>query len=394
MNVAMLLSCGSFEGFFGGVQGQSRESYISNYRNDWAWYHGIGLVDNGIRPIIYIPSLYEYGKYETEAGVSVRFIKIDRWYRPLEKKFIKQLSRQTKITSYIDERLNTIAFMKDFHRSLFEDQVDLIYIQEYWSGRFDHVVHRVSIPVTAVNQGGLPDKTLKWFKKSAFKKAAACYGQTRGQCQEIEAMGGISYLQPNGCDLSNFTPNPKIVRQKTLLSVARLTNKQKRTSDLIKALAILPEEWSLDIVGTGPDRLKFENLCSNLKISHRVRFHGFVSRGAVRDFLWRCGVYVMPSSNEAVAMAALEAMGCGAPVVLSRIKTFEELVDDGINGRLVPVGDVSALASAIIDAWERREAMGKAAVATVQSKYNTEVLYKNLAHTMRKAAMEYKPDLN
>ncbi|MDB5875663.1 MAG: glycosyltransferase, partial [Ramlibacter sp.] len=63
MKVALLLSCGSFEGFFGWVQGQSRTSYLESYRNDWAWYYARGLLDNGIEPLIYIPALSESGRY-------------------------------------------------------------------------------------------------------------------------------------------------------------------------------------------------------------------------------------------------------------------------------------------------------------------------------------------
>jgi glycosyltransferase involved in cell wall biosynthesis len=42
----------------------------------------------------------------------------------------------------------------------------------------------------------------------------------------------------------------------------------------------------------------------------------------VREFLRRCGVYAMPSANEAVALAVLEAMACGAAVVLSQIRAL------------------------------------------------------------------------
>jgi len=77
---------------------------------------------------------------------------------------------------------------------------------------------------------------------------------------------------------------------------------------------------------------------------------GLVGRSEVRDFFRRCGVYAMPSDNEAVALAALEAMACGAAVVLSQIRAFERLVTDGINGRLVSVGDVKGLAAGIMDA--------------------------------------------
>jgi glycosyltransferase involved in cell wall biosynthesis len=383
MNVAMLLSCGSFEGFFGRVLGQSRQSYLDAYRNDWAWYYARGLLENGIKPTLYIPSLREVGKYETDAGISVRFLPMEIWYRPFEQVWIKRLSRLTRWSLYAEERLNTIAFMRSLREALAEDEIDLLYIQEYWSGRFDHIVERVDLPVAGADHGGVSKGVLKWFKRKAFERAAVCYGQTETECQIIEQHGGHSKLQTNGCDVSEFFPDPTIQRGKTVLTIARLTNRHKRTSDLIRALAELPEDWTLDIVGTGPDKKLLEQLAADLRLSSRVKFHGFLGRAEVRDLLRRCGVYAMPSVHEAVALAALEAMACGAAVVLSQIRAFEALVADGINGRLVPVGDVKGLAAAISEAWEQRESLGRAAFDTVQSRFNTRILYWQLAESLR-----------
>ena len=83
MTVTMLLSCDSFESFFGAVLQLDRDKYLRNYRNDWAWYYAMGLIENDIRPIIYIPSIQYEGLYETEVGVSVRFLPLASWYRPL-----------------------------------------------------------------------------------------------------------------------------------------------------------------------------------------------------------------------------------------------------------------------------------------------------------------------
>jgi glycosyltransferase involved in cell wall biosynthesis len=383
MNVAMLLSCGSFEGFFGRVLNQSRQSYLESYRNDWSWYYARGLLDNGINPILFIPALYEAGKYETDAGVAVRFLPLARWFRPFDDVWLKRLSRQTRWSLYAEERINTIAFMGSLREALALDDIDLLYIQEHWSGRFDHIVNRVSLPVTGVDQGGLSKYVVKLFKPKALKKAALCYGQTQDECRMIEKYGGRSKFQPNGCDVSEFFPDPAAQRNKTVLTVTRLTNKQKRTSDLIRAMAELPEEWTLDIVGTGPSKPMLERLAADLKLSSRVRFHGFVGRTEVRDFFRRCGVYAMPSSNEAVALAALEAMACGAAVVLSQIRAFEQLVTDGINGRLVSVGDVKGLAAGVLDAWEHRESFGQAASHTVRTRYDTHVLFSQLAESLR-----------
>jgi glycosyltransferase involved in cell wall biosynthesis len=388
MNVAVLLSCGSFEGYFGRVQGQSRQSYLESYRSDWSWYYGRGLLDNGIRPILYIPALYEAGKYLTDASIPVRFLPLARWYRPIEYRPIEQLSlarlsRATRWSLYAVEVINTVAFMEPLREALREDGIDLLYVQEHWTGRFDYIARELDLPVVAADHGGVAEGVVKLFKRRAFEMAALCYGQTENECRMIERFGGRSKLLPNGCDVSEFFPDPAVQRGKTVLTVTRLTNKQKRTSDLIQAMAELPAEWTLDIVGTGPDRDMLEQLAADLNLSSRVRFHGFVGRAEVRDFFRRCGVYAMPSANEGLAVAALEAMACGAAVVLSRIRAFEPLVTDGINGRLVSVSDVKGLAAAIINAWEHRESLGQAAFETVRMRYNTRVLYSQLAESLR-----------
>jgi glycosyltransferase involved in cell wall biosynthesis len=344
------------------------------------------LLQNGITPILYIPALYETGKYETDTGISVRFLPLERWYRPLERVWFKRLTRQTRVTAYAEDRLNAIALMRSLQEGLKQDHVDLLYMQEYWTGRFDHVVHRVDVPVVGADHGGVGDGVFKLYKPAALKKAVLCYGQTENECRVIERFGGRAEFQPNGCDVTQFSPDPTAQRGKTILTVTRLTNKQKRTSDLIRALAELPEEWTLDIAGTGPDRGMLEKLAVDLGMTSRVRFHGFVSRADVPGLLRRCGVYAMPSDNEGLAVAALEAMACGAAVVFSRIRGFEPLVTDGVNGRLVPVGDVKAIAAAILDAWEHRDVFGRAAAETVLARYNTRVLYAQLADSLRAAA--------
>ncbi len=384
--VAMLLSCTSFEGFFGRVQGQSRESYIASYRGDWAWYYAAGLQRNGVAPILYIPSLHESGRHETDTGIPVRFLPLPRWYRLLEGVWVKRALRRSRPTIYADERLNTHGFLGPLQAAIAQDRVDVLYVQEYWSGRFDHLVQRVGVPVAGADHGGLARATMLRFKRSAFARAAALYSQTPDECASVRAHGGVPILHPNGCDTDFFCPDPTVPRRKTILTIARLTNRQKRISDLIEALARLPHDWTLDIVGTGPDRGLLEQRVARLGLRERVTWHGFLGRDQVRDRLRRCGVYAMPSSNEAVAIAALEAMGCGCAMVLSRIRAFEHLVHDGVNGRLVPVADPDALAAAIEEAWTQRALWGPAATATVRARFDTRVLYRDLAASLRQVA--------
>jgi glycosyltransferase involved in cell wall biosynthesis len=388
MNLALLLSCGSFEGFFGWIQRQTRESYLASYRSDWSWYYARALREHGITPTIYIPSLHEAGRYETDAGIAVRFLPISAWERPLENNLLRRVGRLNPLSLYVQERLNTIAFLPSLRAGLVEDKIDLLYVQEYWSGRFDHLTETLDLPLVAADHGGLSQGVVKTFKRQAFAKAALCYVQTDDERRIVERYGGKAQLAPNGCNTSDFFPDPTIERTKTLLTVARLSNRQKRTSDLIRALAKLPEEWSLDIAGTGPAEAMLRRLAHRLGVSDRVRFLGFVSRDQVRTLLRTCGVYAMPSANEAIALAVLEAMACGASVVLSKIRALEQIVTDGVDGRLTPVGDVNAIVEAIKDAWVQREAFGRAARRTVTERYDVDILYRDLATSLLRVVDE------
>jgi len=386
MNVAMLLSCDSFELFYERVLRLDFERYLSTYRNDWSWDHARGLLANGLRPTLYLPSLNHSGRHETETGVAVRFLKLADWYRPVER--LRRACRATRWSLYAQEQANAAAFRRSLDAALREDAVDVLYVQEYWGGRFDYLARHVTVPLTGVDQGGLAGGTVTAFKRASFARAAALYAQTRDECDVVAAHGGRATLQPNGCDTDYFRPPPPDAphRAKTLLTVARLTDKQKRTSDLIRAMAMLGDDWSLDVIGDGPDRAWLGALAAEVGVAGRVRFHGFRTRAEVRDALHRCGVYAMPSSNEGVCLALLEAMACEASVVGTRIRTFETMVEDGVSGRLVPVGDPAALAGAIDDAWARREAFGRAAVAAVAERFDSRVLYRRLADSLRAAA--------
>ena len=112
-----------------------------------------GLQDNGVNPILYIPSMYETGKHETDIGVDVRFLPLNCVYWPLEFLWPKRLMRRSRWSLYVDELLNALAFSKPLKAALVHDEIDVLYVQEYWSGRFDYIVNNVDIPVVGADHG-------------------------------------------------------------------------------------------------------------------------------------------------------------------------------------------------------------------------------------------------
>jgi glycosyltransferase involved in cell wall biosynthesis len=122
-------------------------------------------------------------------------------------------------------------------------------------------------------------------------------------------------------------------------------------------------EWTLTIYGEGPRRRQLFDQRDALGLRDVVDLPGLTTRlGAELD---SSSMFVLSSRFEGLPMVLLEAMSCGLPVVAFDCPTGPgEVIDDGVNGRLVPPGNVDSLAAALIELIEeprRRCALGAAA---------------------------------
>jgi glycosyltransferase involved in cell wall biosynthesis len=132
-----------------------------------------------------------------------------------------------------------------------------------------------------------------------------------------------------------------------LLAVGRLT-KQKDFPTLIRAFAEVHQKRParLLILGEGTDRPALESLVRELGLDDVVALPGFVDNPYA--YMSRAGLYVLSSGWEGLPTVLVEALYCGPPVVATDCPSGpREILADGRYGRLVPVGDVAALAYAI-----------------------------------------------
>ncbi len=92
----------------------------------------------------------------------------------------------------------------------------------------------------------------------------------------------------------------------------------------------------------------------NRPLPEGVVSHGQVSDAELRDFYNRCAVFVLPSYLEGWGLPAAEAMACGAALVTTANGGVEDFAVDDVNARVVPPGEPSALADAVLSLLQDR----------------------------------------
>ena len=160
----------------------------------------------------------------------------------------------------------------------------------------------------------------------------------------------------NGVDLRRFGDADReagraalaVDRDTVVLGTVGRLDPVKDQARLLEAYARIPAEAGrhcLVLVGDGPCRPDLEARAAQPDLRGRVRLLG--ERSDVPRLLAGFDVFALPSIAEGISNTVLEAMASGLPLVATRTGGNPELIEDGVTGRLVPVGDTTSLADAL-----------------------------------------------
>ena len=185
-----------------------------------------------------------------------------------------------------------------------------------------------------------------FLRRLLYRYAAAVVVQTDNIAKVLPqfAPGSRCVVIPNSAPPPAEIP-PWTTRRTEIIGVGRLAS-QKGFDRLIRAFATIQADfpdWRLVILGEGPDRSALQELARELDIADRVEMPGWVSDP--QQQMRQGGCFVLSSRYEGFPNALLEAMACGLPAVSFNCDSGPaEIIRPGVDGLLVTVDDVPALA--------------------------------------------------
>ncbi len=235
----------------------------------------------------------------------------------------------------------------------------------------------------------LPD----WEKQEKLADCRWLVTCTSANADHLARLGpaGVVSRIYHGLDLSRFPPPPPRNHQPDgssredpvlILSVGRAVEK-KGYPDLLEALAMLPRHlhWQLVHIGGGALVKSLHRMGRRLGIQQRVAWLGAQPQEVVLDYYRRAHIFALAcriapdGDRDGLPNVLMEASSQQLPVVSTRISAIPELIEDGVNGLLVPQREPAALAEALgalITDPPRRHRLGLAGEERVRSQFPME----------------------
>ena len=280
----------------------------------------------------------------------------------------KQLPEMSEPVQWLSHSLLVAAEIETLHA---EVNLDIIDFPEWAAEGYAYLLNRTpwkKIPVVIQLHGPLVmlAHTINWpdihsvFYKVGFEMEAtsvqladAIYSSSECSAQWIR-----KYYKPvndnipvihMGIDTSSFLELAKKKYEQLTITYAGKLVQNKGVEELVTAVILLSKEFNglkLKLMGKGDEKfiMKIREIVDKAEAKEMIDFVGFVDKENLANEFLKSHVFAAPSYYEGgPGFVYLEAMACGLPVIGCSGSGVEEIIDEGINGYMVPPGDVAAL---------------------------------------------------
>ena len=189
--------------------------------------------------------------------------------------------------------------------------------------------------------------------KLIWRKAELLVTKCKTEKEMVEAINSKLNIQTiyNGVDTEKFKPVKKSNHTDLKLICSARLIKRKGQYTLIDAVSNLKKDnitILADFVGEGDEMKAYKQYAKDKDVAEQIIFSGYIPREKMEEKYQQADIFVLPSYNEGMSNALLEAMACGLPVIVTNVGGTEELVDE-TNGYIFKPGDSERLTEILKD---------------------------------------------
>lgn len=216
-------------------------------------------------------------------------------------------------------------------------------------------------------------------------------------CRKLRILpSGKGELLGNGVDLNRFDPSNVdlnarrkvreelgVAEDQVLVGMVGRLVVEKGYLEFFSAVADLDDRFATVVVGPAdpdkPDAVPQEAIAEAK--ANGTAFLGM--RTDMEEIYSALDVFVLPSHREGFPRAAMEAAAMGLPLVATDIRGCRQVVDNGVNGILVPVGDATELRQAVLTVTEKRDEMSAASRAIARQRFDEDEVVRIVMESYR-----------
>jgi phosphatidyl-myo-inositol dimannoside synthase len=255
------------------------------------------------------------------------------------------------------------------------------------------------IKILAMSHGIEVWKPLPEYRRRALARANLMLAPSRDTAQKLVNVQGVAQekirrlpwpVNPSFLGLAvvpTRLPLPsKFPRGQVILTVGRwaATERYKGADELIRSVAQIRDRFPdvyLVAVGGGDDLPRLRRLAVDLEIADRIQFLENLSREEIAACYANADVFALPSTGEGFGLVFLEAMAFSKAVIGAACGGTTDVIEDGVNGLLVPPGDTERLTHALenlLGDETLRTEMGQRGAELIRHKYQFDVFQAEL----------------
>ncbi len=245
--------------------------------------------------------------------------------------------------------------------------------------------------------GAIPDQTehvFRWIKpltRPIWREAAVVTVLN----EYLRGLARQSYqvpmeILPIGVNLRELPQSTPLPHKPVGLVFAGRFNPQKNLLFLIDILTRVADlDWRLDMAGDGPLMPAVREKGRQAGLSGRIVFHGWVTQPEVDVIMSENDVLVMPSITEGIPVVGIRALGTGLAILASNAGGIPGVVEDGVNGFLCPVNDLTAFAGRLRELLTSEERLGqmKQASRDLAPRFDLETITDRLEELFHRAVV-------